>query len=116
MSDPVQEYQNALSLLLKHEHQLSKTLSVVHRYSQLLPQWQRMVVQFSNHISGYPDALTLGTGAVILKAEEWPSAERFNELFTTWHKLRREVDQAWEKVPLDRQTGLKSPKEHRPPA
>ena len=70
-------------------------------------RWKRMM--FSNTDATFPMEISLSGGSSINTDHEFPSLKQIAKFVSEWHKLRKEAQNLWGKLPQEIQEGVVDP-------
>jgi len=64
---------------------------------------------FANAPGAFPAEAGQSRDSVSEDGATWPTAAKINEMLGSWHDAKQAMEDAWFKIPADRQAGLIAP-------
>jgi hypothetical protein len=102
--DPVEAYQDGLRNLDKAKAKVEHMIAAVKDASLKLDEWDQVKVEGVN--------VQFNVGARTINWDNLRSGRELADALREWHKARDEANNAWKRVPPNRQIGLINPEEY----
>jgi hypothetical protein len=99
----VTRYREAFRTAEDATNRVYEFIRSIHRIAETLRDWPRVQISIAG-VKTLPPECTL-----LIDANTWPSAEDLGHILSAWHRMKRDVQDAWADLSADEQRTLKPP-------
>jgi hypothetical protein len=113
MSDPLQRYSNAVLAYAETVHRARRVSEIVNRGATALRNWEN--VEVTGILGEISEARDRRASENDLCGEEWPDAQQIADVLQTYRLAKRDLELAFDAIPVGLRHAVKSPDSVTPP-
>ena len=114
MSDPLQQYSNAVLAYAESVRRARRVADIVNRGATALRDWEH--VQVTGILGAFPEEVNRRRASESdVCGDEWPGAQQIADVLLAYHQAKRDLEFAFGAIPEDLRHAVKNPDSVAPP-